>query len=93
MVADRHHRDDLAAVQEQSQRPLHDDRGLDCLALVVDAGDSAGQPRIVGLRADGKFLHDAMMGEGTSRDKLSSLIPGRTSSDVSAGWLSALRIM
>ena len=51
MVADRHHRDDLAPVQEQGQRPLGDDRGLDRPALLVDAGDPSGQARIVGIGA------------------------------------------
>ena len=32
MVADRHHRDDLLAVEKQRQRPLDHDRGLDRLA-------------------------------------------------------------
>ena len=47
MVADRHHGDDLLAVEEQGQRPLVDDRGLDRAALLVDAGDRLGQARIV----------------------------------------------
>ena len=57
MVADRHHCDDLASVEKQGQRPLHNDGGCDCPAFVIDAGDRAGQSRILGLGADGKFLH------------------------------------
>ena len=66
MIADRHHRDDLAPVEEQGERPLHDDGGVDRLTLVVDAGDGAGQPRIIGLRTDGEFLHEPMMGRAAS---------------------------
>jgi hypothetical protein len=69
MVADRHHRDDLAPVQKQGQRPLHDDGGLDLPPLMIYAGDGAGQSRIIGLRADREFLHELMMGSGTFRDK------------------------
>ena len=47
VVADRHHGDDLLPVQEQGQRPLVDDRGLDRAALLVDAGDRLGQARVV----------------------------------------------
>ena len=59
MVTDRHHRDDLSRVEKQGQRPLHNDGGLDCPTFVIDAGDGAGQPRIIGLRADSKLLHGA----------------------------------
>ena len=47
VVADRHHGDDLLSVQEQGQRPLVDDRGLDRAAGLVDAGDGLGQARVV----------------------------------------------
>src|SRR5689334_3384426 len=42
MIADCHHRDDLAAIEEQSQRTLHDNRGLNPSAFVIDTGDGAG---------------------------------------------------
>ena len=58
MIADRHHRDDLAPVEEQRQRSLHNNSSLYHPPLVIDAGDGAGQLRIVGLRADGEFLHE-----------------------------------
>ena len=74
MVADRHHRDDLAAVEKQGQRPLHDDGRRDRAAFVVDAGDGAGQPRVVGLRTDGEFLHEWMMGWAGFRFKASDVI-------------------
>jgi hypothetical protein len=36
---------------------------------VIDAGDDAGQPRIVGVRANGEFFHDPMMGRAGFRFK------------------------
>ncbi len=69
MIADRHHRDDLAAVEEQGQRPLHDDRCLDLRTVMIDAGDGSGQPRIIGLGTDGEFFHRRMMGRGSRRFK------------------------
>src|SRR5260370_14039893 len=57
MIADRHHRDDLAPVEEQGERPLHDDSGVDPPSFVIDAGDGAGQPRVVGPGPDGEFFH------------------------------------
>ena len=50
VVADRHHGDDLLAVEEQGQRALVDDRGRHLAALLVDAGDRLGQARIVRVR-------------------------------------------
>jgi hypothetical protein len=41
VIADRHHRDDLASVEKQGHRALHHDGGLHGRALVVDAGDDA----------------------------------------------------
>ncbi len=69
MVADRHHRDDLAPVEKQGQRPLHDDRGLDRPSLLIDADDRTSKPRIIRLRADGEFLHEVMMGRDRFRRK------------------------
>ena len=51
MVADRHHGDDLLRVQIERQRPLGDDAGLDRRAGLVDAGDGAREPRVVGSGA------------------------------------------
>ena len=52
VVADRHHGDDLLGVEEDGQRALLDDAGLDGAALVVDAGDGAGQARGGGVGGD-----------------------------------------
>ena len=62
MIADRHHRHDLAPVQEQGQRPFGDDRGLDRLAVLIDSGNPPGQARIVGVGPYREFLHAPMMG-------------------------------
>ena len=37
--------------------------------MVVDTGDCAGQPRIIGPRTDGEFLHLPMMGSRSFRRK------------------------
>ena len=74
MIADRHHGDDLLAVEEQRQRPLHDDRGAPtALPVLIDAGDFAGEERIVGIGADGEFLHRLMMGYGAGSFKRRNL--------------------
>src|SRR5262245_9901570 len=62
MIADRHHRDDLAAVEEQGQRPFHNDSGFDRSSLVIDAVYGTGQPWVIRLRPDSEFLHKVMMG-------------------------------
>ena len=62
MVADRHHRDDLAAVEEQGQRPFHDDGGVDRPPSWSMPMTLACEPRIVRLGTDGQFFHKVMMG-------------------------------
>ena len=78
MVADCHHGDDLAAIEEQSQRTLHDNRGLNLSAFVIDTSDGAGQPGIIRLRANGKFLHGLMMGRDRFRCKRPNAILRRS---------------
>ncbi len=50
IIADRHHGDDLLAVQEQGQRPFDDHARIDRIAVLVDAADRLSQARIVGVR-------------------------------------------
>ena len=57
MVADRHHGDDLLPVQEQGQRPLVDDRGLDRAAFLVDARHGLGEPRVIGVGQKQRRAH------------------------------------
>jgi hypothetical protein len=45
---------------------------------VIDAGDGAGQPRIVGLGRDDKFLHASMMGRESFRRKAANPILRRS---------------
>jgi hypothetical protein len=51
VVADRHHGDDLLAVQEQGERPLNHHPGLDRRAVLVNPADRLGQPRVLRVRA------------------------------------------
>ena len=57
VIADGHHRHDLAGIQEQSQRALRDDRSLDAVSLVVDAGNLRRKAGIVGVWADLELAH------------------------------------
>ena len=52
IVADRHRGDDLLRIEEDRQRALDRDAGLDRLSGLVDAGDALGQPRIMRVRLD-----------------------------------------
>jgi hypothetical protein len=58
VVADRHHGDDLLPVQEQGQRPLVDDGGLDRAAGLVDAGDGLRQARVLRVGEQQGLAHD-----------------------------------
>jgi hypothetical protein len=78
MIADRHHRDDLAPVEEQGERPLHDDGGVDPPPFVIDADDGARQSRVVGPRPDSKFFHVPMMGRESFRRKAANAILRRS---------------
>ena len=95
MIADRHHRDDLAPVEEQGQRPLDDDGGLDRLAVLVDAGDAPGQARVVGVGPYREFLHAPMMGTAapgckTARDAAPGLATDRCAGSRRVGKLAAV---
>ena len=61
IVADRHHRDDFLIVQEQRQRPLVHDGGLDGSTLVIDPRHRLGQARIVGIGAQQELVHRRVM--------------------------------
>ena len=52
IIADGHGGDDFLAIEEDRQRPLDGDRGLDARAGLVDAGDTLGQPRVAGIGLD-----------------------------------------
>ena len=53
MIANGHHRDDLAAIQKQRQRAFHGDRSLDRIAVLIDSRNALGQLRVgrIGPRA------------------------------------------
>ncbi len=55
MIADRHHGDDLLAVEKERQRPLNHDRGLDPSAFLIDAGDASRESRISRIGAHGEL--------------------------------------
>ena len=55
VVADRHRGDDLLRVEEDGERALDRDRGLDRRAGMVDAAHALGQPRIVRIGPDEIF--------------------------------------
>ena len=57
MIPDRHHRDDLAGVEEQGQRALGDDSGLDRVAVLVEAGNGLGKARVVRVGRQVEFAH------------------------------------
>ena len=69
IVADGHHRDDLLPVQEQGQRPLDDDGGVDGVAVLVAAGDALGEARVGGIGLDQIAGHGGTMGLGRARGK------------------------
>ncbi len=54
MVADRHHRDDLARVEKERQRPLDDDARLDRTARLIDTGDHLAETRVEWIGSDEK---------------------------------------
>src|SRR5690348_1730569 len=63
MIPDRHHGHDLLAVEEQGQRPLDDDRGLDLPAVLIDPHDAPGKAWIVRVGPHCEFFHTANDGE------------------------------
>ena len=71
-VPDRHHGDDLLAVEEQGQRPLDRHRGLHRLAPVVAPGDAADESRIAGIGPDEEGRGRAGTGHGGGRGCLAA---------------------
>jgi len=69
MVADRHHGDDLLAIEEQGERPLHDHGSLDGAALLIDPAHLAGEQGIIGVGPDGELVHLRMMVQPQRRFK------------------------
>ena len=79
MIPDRHHRHDLARVEEQRQRPFRHHRGRYRLAVLVDALDRHRQPWVVGIGPYLEFLHRRRprLSLGITRCMLRRNMPGR----------------
>ncbi len=52
MVADRHHRDDLAGIQVERERPLDGDARGDARAALIDAFDFPREPGVMRVRPE-----------------------------------------
>ena len=57
IIADGHHGDDFLAVEEKREGALDHHRGLDRLAVMVDALDRLGETGIVGVRLEQEISH------------------------------------
>src|SRR5207245_10352665 len=95
VIADRHRGDDLLRIEEDGERALDRDRGLDRRAGMVDAAHALGQPRIVWIGPEEifalRFVDDRRHESGSGPARVAAKLAAPSMSPIYVGTTRASR--